>query len=115
MTIEVRQLTPGGDIDDFVRAGHVVFAGDPAWVPPLELDFRGRLHPKKNPLFQRADVALFCAYKDGVLVGRISATVDHEHLRLWKDDTGFFGFFDTIDDEAVAKALVDRAHAWLRE
>ncbi len=114
MAIDVRQLTPGGDIDDFLRAGHVVFAGDPSWVPPLELEIRGRLHPKKNPLFQRADVALFCAYRDGELVGRISATVDREHLRVWKDETGFFGFFDTLDDEEVAQALVDRAHAWLR-
>ncbi|MBL9023504.1 MAG: hypothetical protein JNL21_15015 [Myxococcales bacterium] len=115
MAIEIREVRPGGDVDDFLKAGHVVFAGDPAWVPPLEFDIRGRLNPKKNPLFLRADVTLFCAYKDGKLVGRCSATVDREHLRLWKDDTGFFGFLDTIDDQEVADALLRRAETWLRD
>src|SRR5262249_50704522 len=40
---------------------------------------------------------------------------DREHLRVWQDDTGFFGFFDTVDDEEVARALLARAEAWLKE
>lgn len=114
MAIEIREHRPGKDVADFMRAGHVVFQGDPAWVPPLDFEFKQRLDPRKNPLFQRADITLFTAWKDGRLVGRTSATVDREHLRVWKDDTGFFGFFDTIDDEAVARALIERAEAWLR-
>lgn len=114
MSIEIREHVPGVDVGDFLRAGHVVFEGDSAWVPPLDFEMKARLHPKKNPLFQRAEVALFTARRDGKLVGRISATVDREHLRLWKDDTGFFGFFDTIEDVEVAKALADRAEDWLR-
>ncbi len=115
MTIEIRVHTPGEDVADFIRAGHVVFAGDPAWVPPLEFDIKARLNPKKNPLFQRADVALFTAWKNGHLAGRASATVDREHLRVWKDDTGFFGFLDTINDVEVARALLDRAEKWLKQ
>jgi len=115
MEIEVRELRPGENTDDFLRAARVVFADDPAWVPPLDFEIKGRLNPKKNPLFLRADVTLFCAYKNGKLVGRCSATVDREHLKLWKDDTGFFGFVDTIDDQAVATALLERAERWLRD
>ena len=112
MSIEIREHTPGGDIDDFIRAGRVVFAGDPAWVPPLSMDIRDRLTPAKNPFFKRGDVALFTAWKDGRLVGRVSATIDHEHLRLHEDATGFFGFFDTLDDPEVGKALIDAAKTW---
>ena len=43
-----------------------------------------------------------------------SAQVDHEHLRVWKDGTGFFGFFDTIDDDDVGRALIEEAASWLR-
>jgi len=114
MTIEIREHTPGADIDDFVRAGRVVFEGDPAWVPPLDFDFRARLTPAKNPFFQRGEVTLFTAWKDGRLVGRTSAQIDHEHLRLHDDATGFFGFFDTIDDDEVGAALIDAAAAWLQ-
>ncbi len=113
MAIEIREHTPGDDIDDFIRAGRVVFDGDPAWVPPLEFDLRARLTPSKNPFFLRGEVALFTAWKDGRLAGRCSAQLDHEHLRLHQDKTGFFGFFDTIDDDAVGAALLDAAKRWL--
>ena len=114
MTLEIREHVPGEDIQDFLLAGKEVFRFDPSWVAPLDFEMKERLSPKKNPLFQRAEVALFTARKHGRLVGRCSATVDREYLRLYQDDTGFFGFFDTIDDKEVAVALMDRAAAWLR-
>jgi hypothetical protein len=114
MTIIIREHQPGKDLEDFIRAGFEVFRGDPHWVPPLDMDIRERLTPSKNPFFSRAEVTLFTAWKDGNLVGRCSASIDREHLRIWKDDTGFFGFFDTINDEEVGKALIDTAAAWLQ-
>ena len=114
MTIRVEEHRPGNGVTPFIQAGYEVFRNDPSWVPPLELEIRERLHPRKNPFFKRAEVALFTAWRGERLVGRCSAQIDHEHLRLWKDDTGFFGFFDTVDDPAVAQALVDRAAEWLR-
>lgn len=114
MSITIREHTPGGDVRDFIQAGHVVFAGDPSWVPPLHFDIEERLSPKKNPFFNRAEAILFTAWKDGQLVGRCSAQIDREHLRIWNDDTGFFGFFDTVDDVEVGRALLDAAKAWLK-
>ena len=46
--------------------------------------------------------------------GRLSATVDRSWLETWKDDTGHFGYFDTIDDVEVAGALLGKAESWLR-
>ena len=113
MTITVREHTPGGNVDAFVRAAGEVFRGDPAWIPPLDLEIRERLHPAKNPFFKRAEVTLFTAWRGARLVGRCSAQIDREHLRLWKDDTGFFGFFDTVDDPEVGRALIAAATRWL--
>ena len=114
MPIEIREHTPGEDLDDFLRAGRVAFEGDPNWVAPLEFDLRARLTPGKNPFFKRGEVTLFTAWRDGRLVGRASAQLDHEHLRLYQDRTGFFGFFDTVDDDEVGEALIDAAADWLR-
>jgi hypothetical protein len=115
MTVEVRRHEPGRDTADFIRAGVEVFRGDPAWVAPLHMMIGDRLDPKKEPFHRHAEVALFTARKDGRLVGRVSATVDRSWLDTWKDDTGHFGFFDTIDDVEVARVLVDAAETWLRE
>lgn len=114
MPIEIREHVPGGKTDDFIRAGEIAFRGDPMWVPPLHMMIGDRLNPKKEPLYQHAEVALFTAWKNGELVGRTSATVDRAWLETWKDDTGHFGFFDTVDDPEVAKALLGAAEGWLR-
>src|SRR5262249_26128101 len=56
----------------------------------------------------------FVALKNGKLAGRISAQIDKSHLARAGDATGFFGFFESVDDSAVAAALFDAALAWLR-
>jgi hypothetical protein len=114
MSVEIRQHSPGTNISDFIRAGHVVFASDPNWVPPLHFDLRDRLSPAKNPFFKRGEAMLFTAWRGEQLVGRCSAQIDHEHLRVHRDGAGFFGFFDTVDDIEVARALLDSASNWLR-
>jgi hypothetical protein len=113
MPIEIREHVPGKDLEEFLRAARVVFDGDPAWVAPLDFDMRQRLTPGKSPFFQRGELALFTAWRDGRLVGRVSAQLDHEHLRLYEDRTGFFGFFDTLDDDEAGRALIDAAAKWL--
>ncbi len=115
MSVEIKEHQPGRDLDDFIDVAYEVYRDDPAWVAPLRMEITDRLTPEKNPFFEHAEVALFTASKDGKPVGRISAQIDHEHLRIHGDDAGFFGFFDTIDDQEVATALVDAAGAWLAE
>lgn len=113
MSIEVKEHQPGRDLEDFIGVPFVVYRDDPAWVPPLRMEITDRLSPEKNPFFEHAEVALFTAWKDGKAVGRISAQIDHEHLRIHQDNAGFFGFFDTIDDQEVASTLVNAAETWL--
>lgn len=113
--IEIRQTQPGGDLTDFLNVVDVVYAGDGHYVRPLNMDVKDRLNPKKNPFFEHGEAAFFTAHRGGRCVGRISATIDREYLDRYKDATGFFGFFDTVEDEEVAKALMARAEQWLRE
>ncbi len=114
MAIEIREHGLN-DLEPFIRAGHVVYDGDPTWVPQLHFELKERFDPRKNPFFERAEVAIWTAWKNGRLAGRCTAQIDREHLRVCKDDTGFFGFFDTIDDVDVARALIETAAQWLRE
>lgn len=115
MAVEIRQHAPGEDTRDFVQVAFEIFRGDPAWVAPLHMVMDEKLHPKKDPFYAHAEVALFTAKKDGKLVGRVSATVDQAWLGQYADQTGHIGYFDTVDDLEVARALLERAEAWLRE
>jgi hypothetical protein len=114
MGIEIREHRPGEGIDDFIEVGHEVFHRDPAWIPPLRMEIKDRLTPSKNPFFEHGDAMIFTAKKDGKLVGRCTASIDQRHLERWKDETGFFGMMDSVDDPAVTKELLAAAEDWLR-
>ncbi len=111
--VEIRETPMGGNPKEFLDVLSYIYRSDPSFVRPLDMEMKDRLNPKKNPFFEHGEGAFFTAHKDGKCVGRVSATIDREHLDRYKDATGFFGFFDTIEDEAVAKALLDRAEKWL--
>src|SRR6187431_2734320 len=114
MAIEIRETPIGGKTDQFLDVVDYIYRGDPNFVRPLDMDMKQRLS-KKNPFFRHAEGALFTAHRNGWCVGRVSAQIDREHNDRYKDDAGFFGFFDTIDDQEVAQALLDSARRWLSD
>src|SRR5882762_11728059 len=107
--IDIRQIQPGGKLTDFLDVVDSIYAGDANYVRPLDMDLKDRLHPKKNPFFEHGDAVAFSAHRHGQCVGRITASIDREHLDRYKDATGFLGLFDTIDDPEVSSALIARA------
>ena len=116
MAIELRELSSGKKVlRDFLDVVDHVYAGDPHYVRPLDFDVSDRLDPKKNPFFEHAEGTGWVAYRGGKPVGRITAQVDREHLARHKDDAGFFGFLDTVDDPDLARQLLARAEAWAKE
>src|SRR3954470_3369046 len=91
---------------EFVEFPFRLYRGDPNWVPPLIEERRDFLDPRKNPFFEHARSQLFLARRDGELVGTIGAVVDDNHNSYHDERMGAFGFFETIDDQEVAGALL---------
>jgi GNAT superfamily N-acetyltransferase len=78
------------------------------------MDVRTILSPKKNPFFQHAEAQYFIGQAGGRAVGRIAAIKNDAHNREHGDHVGFYGFFESVNDQAVANALFDTAVQWLR-
>jgi hypothetical protein len=123
MSLEIRRTPIGKDLSrgegkrnlhDFLGVVDYVYRDDPNYVRPLDFDLKDRLS-RKNPFFEHAEGTLFTAVRNGKPVGRCTAQIDREHLSRYRDDIGFFGFLDTVDDPDVATALLDAASAWLKE
>jgi GNAT superfamily N-acetyltransferase len=115
VSVEIRRVESKGDRKQFLDLPYRLYATEPRWVPPLRIERKEHIDPAKNPFFEHADVQFFLALRDGRVVGRISAHVDH-NLNAFQDNRwGLFGFFECEDDPDVARALVDTAEAWLRE
>jgi GNAT superfamily N-acetyltransferase len=68
----------------------------------------------KNPFFEHAEAEYFIAERDGDVVGRIAAISNRLHNETHEDRVGFFGFFESIDDQDVANALLEAAAGWCR-
>ncbi len=106
-------------IADFVDYGYRINASDPNYVPQLRAEEIGKFTPGENPFFEHAKVQFFLARRGDEIVGRISAHYDELALAQPIEQgmgpgTGNWGALETEDAE-VAKALIARAEAWLRE
>jgi GNAT superfamily N-acetyltransferase len=112
--VEVVPVTDGRDLERFIGFPYAHYRGDPLWVPQLRMDVRTLLSPKKNPFFQHASVQGFLARRAGAVVGRIAAIQNDAHTREHRDRVGFYGFFESVNERAVADALFDAAAEWLR-
>lgn len=103
----------------FVDLAYRLNAADPAWVPPLRMEAEELINPAKNPFFAHADVQLFLARRNGAVVGRISAHIDHLATAMDPSQgmgpgTGNWGLLEA-EDEGIAHALIARAEQWLRD
>jgi len=109
-------VSDGRGLDRFIAFPYDHYRDDPLWVPQLRRDVRTLLTPAKNPFFQHAEAQYFLAVRrsDGRTVGRIGAIKNEMHNKEHNDRVGFYGFFESIDDQQVANTLWDTAAAWLR-
>jgi GNAT superfamily N-acetyltransferase len=115
MSLEVVEVEGSRQLSAFIDVPwHIPEAvRHPQWVPPLRMMVRDLLDTKTNPFYRNADRALFVARHDGRPVGRIAAIENRAHNAFHDDRIGFFGFFESVNDAAVAGALVSRAAEWL--
>ncbi len=110
----IREITTRGDRDRFIKFPWKIYRADKLWVPPLFVERRTFLDPKKNPFFEHSDVKLFMAADaQGRELGRVAAIVNHNHIRTHNEKVGFFGLFECVDDRNAAAALFDAAAGYL--
>lgn len=110
--IEVTEVSNA--LDDFIKFPLALYAKDPLFVPQLNSEMKVHFSAK-NPFFENADVKFFIAKKAGRIAGRISGIVNRTHNRVHGEKTGFFGFFDCINDLQIAEALFGRVGSYLKE
>ena len=117
--INVAPVSGKTDLNAFIDLAYRLNRSDPNWVPPLRNEVVELLTKSKNPFFDHADVQLFLARRDGLVVGRISAHIDHlatamDPVQGMGPGTGNWGLLEA-EDEDVAAALITRAEQWLKD
>ena len=111
--ITVRAVTSWRDRRRFQRLPWTIYADDPNWVPPILSQERLLLGWGRHPFFDHAEMVTFLAERDGKVAGRIAVFVNDIHNAKYDEKRGFFGFFECVDDLAVARALFAAGRAGL--
>ena len=111
----VQPVTTRKQRNQFIDLPWRLYADDPNWMPPLRMVVKEMVGYKKHPFHDNAEVQSFVAYRDGEPCGRIAAIVNHAHNRHHREQRGFFGFYETIDDMEVTRALFDTVRGWFAE
>lgn len=115
MSIIISPVRSRSDLRTFITMVWPLYKNDPNWVPPVIADREKLLDRKRNPFYKHSEMELFLARRGNEIVGRIAAIINHNHNTTHKDMIGFFGFFESIDDQEVADALLKSAEGWLAE
>ena len=116
--ITIRPVLTKADRKAFVDLPFRLYKDNPYWVPPLKDEAMGLITPGKNPFFEHAVAQLFLAERDGRVVGRISASIDHMWTPMPPEqgggsDMGNWGYLDA-EDKSVGDALIAAAEGWLK-
>lgn len=108
MSLKIIQVKSRKELRDFVDFPNKLYKGVPYYVPKLRIDEISTLDPAKNPAYEFSEAALYLAYKDGLIVGRVAAIVNHKSNAKWGHKEVRFGWIDYIDDRSVSEALINK-------
>jgi hypothetical protein len=84
-------------------------------VPPILAQERELLGWGHHPFFDNAEIVTLLAEREGRAAGRLAVLINHVHNRKYNERRGFFGFFECVDDAAVAGGLFEAGQDWLRQ
>lgn len=113
--IKIEPVTTKKQLATFIDFPHELYAGDPNYVPELFIAQKDLLTPGKHPFHEHSSLQCFLAVDENKKVkGRIAAIHNNNHNTFNHATDGFFGFFDCVNDDNVAKALFAEAEKWLK-
>ncbi|HET8955061.1 MAG TPA: hypothetical protein VFN18_05330 [Solirubrobacterales bacterium] len=111
-SVSIRPVRTRSELKRFVKVPFRLHRESEQWVPPLIFERMQFLDRKKNPWFEHGEAEYFLAERDGEVVGRISAHLDHRWDSYQGGKDAMFGFFEAAEDPEVVRALFDAATEW---
>lgn len=112
MTISILEVHTRPELKEWVLFPYRFYRDDPHYVPQIireELDF---FSAERNPGFKIADTKLLLARQNGKSVGRVCGILHKLEEEKLGYKRGRFGWFECIDDNQAAAALLDHLEDW---
>lgn len=103
--MEIHEVKTENDLNEFIELPFSLYKNDPLYVSPLKRELKEQFSIK-NPFFKHSEAKYFIVREQGVTVGRIAAVINHRHIDFHKEMAGFFGFFESINNQTVSDGLL---------
>ena len=110
--VEIHEVKTKKELLQFVQFGIDLYDDEPNYCPPLIFDEMNSFDPAKNPALDVCDFALFLAFRDKQIVGRVAAIINHKANEKWNYKHVRFGWIDFIDDKEVSQTLLQTVCDW---
>lgn len=104
--IEIKKVESRRDLCKFIDFHNELYKGNPYHVPNLYFDEMNTFRKDKNAAFDFCEAEYFMAYRDGKVVGRVAAIINHSANKKWERESVRFGWIDFVDDIEVSKVLL---------
>ena len=113
--VTIKKVSNRREMKAFVRFNYELYKDCPYAVPDLLEDTLDTFNPRKNAAFDFCEADCFLALREGKIVGRIAAIINHKANRTWGTNNARFGWIDFVDDEEVSRALLEAVEKWGRD
>lgn len=113
--VTIQKVTTSRELKKFIRFNYQLYKGNPYSVPDLYDDMLGTFNRQKNAAFEFCEADYFLALRDGKIVGRVAAIINHRANETWQKKEVRFGWIDFIDDPEVSEALLRTVEEWGRQ
>ena len=114
-SIQIKRVETKKDLKQFIEFHYDLYKGNPYDVPNLYSDEVNTLSKNKNAAFDFCEAEYFLALKEGKIVGRVAAIINHKANEKWKKKDVRFGWIDFIDDIEVSRALFEAVEEYGRK
>ena len=117
-SVEIKKVSNKKELEAFIQFRYDLYRGNPYDAPNLHSDEVKTLSKwikEPNAAFEFCDVDYFLAYRDGKVVGRVAAIINHSYNKKWNRPCVRFGWFEFIDDPAVSRTLLETVENYGRE
>lgn len=114
-SVVIKKVETKKDLKDFIELHYELYKGNAYDAPNLYSDELNTLSRDHNPAFEFCEAEYYLAYKEGRLVGRVAAIINHRYNEQWQRQAVRFGWLDLIDDLDVMKALLEAVENYGRQ
>lgn len=112
--VAIKECVSKDELRDFINLPFWLYRTDPFFSPKLKRDYQLQFS-NQHPFKRHNDVRFYLAYKGAQPVGRIASIINYQHIKYHQEEAGFFGFYESINEIDVAKALFDKVVSDLKK